>query len=74
MIKSDIGINAGIIWNLLSEKGKLSIRRIGEHTNYKDSLIHLALGWLVRENKIRFSEKNDTLYVELINNFSETYY
>lgn len=74
MIKNDIRINAGIIWSLLSEKGELSIREIGEYTNYAGPMIHLTLGWLAQENKIRFSEKNDALYVGLTSNFSETYY
>jgi hypothetical protein len=31
MYKADIGVNAGVIWRLLSEKGELSIREIGEY-------------------------------------------
>ncbi len=46
MLKKDIGIDAGTIWRHLSEKGILSIREIGELTNYRDGLILMALGWL----------------------------
>jgi Protein of unknown function (DUF2582). len=74
MIKNDIGINAGVIWNLLSQNGKLTIRGIEEYTSYRDSMIHLALGWLARENKITFSVDNDNLYVELTNTYLEMYY
>lgn len=74
MIKNDIGINAGVIWNLLSQNGKLTIRGIEEYTNYRNSMIHLALGWLARENKITFSVDNDNLYVELTNTYLEMYY
>lgn len=74
MLKSDIGINAGIIWNLLAEKGKLTIREIGELSEFKDTLINMALGWLSRENKIRFFDENDHLYIELNHSVSETYY
>ncbi|WP_029904653.1 winged helix-turn-helix domain-containing protein [Prevotella sp. 10(H)] len=74
MLKSDIGINAGIIWNLLAENGKLTLREIGELTNFKDSPINMALGWLSRENKIRFFSENDHLYIELNHSVSETYY
>jgi len=73
MLKRDIGINAGAIWRHLHEKGKLSITELEELTNYKVSLIFLALGWLSRENKISFSDENGNLYVEL-SNFSEIYY
>ena len=67
MYKNDVGINAGVIWHLLSENGAMSIREIGEHTNYKEVFIFLALGWLARENKILFFEKHEVLYVELMN-------
>ncbi|GAB6121724.1 winged helix-turn-helix domain-containing protein [Dysgonomonas termitidis] len=74
MLKNDIGINAGIIWNLLAEKGKLTIREIGEFSDFKDSLINMALGWLSRENKVRFFDENGHLYIELNHSVSETYY
>jgi hypothetical protein len=59
MYKNDIGINAGVIWHLLSHKGALSIREIGELTNYRESFMFLALGYLSRESKIRFFEKTE---------------
>lgn len=74
MLKSDIGINAGTIWQLLSEKGILSVGELEELTGYKDSMILLALGWLARENKISFSVKDGSLFVELSKGFSEMYY
>lgn len=74
MLKKDIGIDARAIWRHLSEKGILSVRQIGELTNYRDGLILMALGWLARENKIYFLEKNDALYVELVPSSPEMYY
>jgi hypothetical protein len=35
MYKTDLGINAGVIWRLLSEKGELSVREIGENGIFK---------------------------------------
>lgn len=74
MLKNDIGINAGTIWHILSEEGQLSIRELGELTNYKDAMIFYALGWLAREHKIKFLIREDTTYVELVNSFNERYY
>lgn len=75
MLKNDIGINAGAIWTLLSEKGKLSLKEIIELTNFKEYYILLALGWLSRENKISFSDKNGVLYIEInVYQMSEIYY
>lgn len=74
MLRDDIGINAGIIWNLLYEKGELSIMELCELTNYREDMISLALGWLAREDKIRFFEAENALCVELNNGFNELYY
>lgn len=73
-MKNDVGLDAGKIWHLLSERGVLSIRKIGEVTHYRESFIFLALGWLARENKIRFFDKSGDLHVELNVPLSETYY
>ncbi|MBK5722270.1 winged helix-turn-helix domain-containing protein [Dysgonomonas sp. Marseille-P4677] len=74
MSKDDVGNKSGTIWLLLSDKGKLSIREIGEFTNCKDSLIFLALGWLLREDKVRIIDMNGVLHVELKKCVSELYY
>ena len=73
MLKNDIGINAGIIWQLLSDKGMLSIISIVEITRFEMSSILLALGWLAREDKIVFID-NDILSVELNYPTTEIYY
>ena len=74
MLKNDIGIDAGVIWHLLSENGRLSVREIGEHTSYREGLIFMSLGWLARENKIRILDIDGRLFAELDNVHNETYY
>lgn len=74
MLKEDIQVNAGIIWYLLSEKGLLSIRQIEEFTNYEEKMILLSLGWLAREKKVNFVEKNDNIHIEIKSTFQEIYY
>lgn len=75
MIKSDVGMNAGSILTLLSDKGRMSIREIGDYTHYKDKAIFMALGWLLREDKVIFMDKNGLLCVEAKNIcLSEIYY
>ena len=74
MYKNDICINAGNIWHLLSENGALSIREITEITKYQEEFLFMALGWLARENKVHFFEKNGALNVDLIHVMSEMYY
>ena len=74
MYKNDVNINADVIWRLLSEKKELSIMEIGELTNFREAFIYLALGWLLREDKIHFSEKNGMVYVRLNQIVPEMYF
>ena len=74
MIKNDIEINAKTINHLLFDKGELSIRQISELTGYEERMIILAIGWLARENKIRFFEKEDNIHIELNHRISEMYF
>lgn len=57
-IKS-IGKYAGNIWKSLNENEYLSQKKILELTQLKNNEFHLGIGWLVKENKIKKSEKNN---------------
>ena len=75
MLKFEIGSNAGNILGLLTEKGRMSLREIGEVTHYKDISISLAIGWLLREGKIVIHNVNGKLFFETsMANISEIYY
>lgn len=74
MIKDDVGLCAGTIYALLSEKGKLNLRKIGELTRRRESSIYMSIGWLLRENKISVSRVNDELFYELQSTYHEVYY
>lgn len=67
MVNTEVGLDAGRVWQLLSERKVLSVRKIGEMTSWRESHIYLALGWLARENKVRFSDQGGMMYVELMN-------
>ena len=73
MISNDIGTNAGNIYMLLSQRGSLTLRKIGELTHRKESVIFLSLGWLLRENKINVSERNGEWFYELKQEINNTY-
>lgn len=62
---NDVERNAGHVYRLLEQNGRLSLRKIGEFTHRKESLIFLAIGWLLRESKINISEANGELFFEL---------
>ncbi|MDR1129992.1 MAG: winged helix-turn-helix domain-containing protein [Prevotellaceae bacterium] len=50
---------------MLRENGALNIREIGEYTHFQESFICYSLGWLAREDKILFYEKEGMLYIKL---------
>ena len=71
MFKNNIWINAGKIRRLLLENGTLSIREIEDYSLIGEPLIYYSLGWLAREDKVRFFEKGDAVYVELKTIFTD---
>lgn len=74
MEKKNIGSNAGIIWNYLYQRGKSSIRELGEHTNLSSLNLGLAIGWLARENKIQFTTEDELMLIELVAEPTDIYY
>jgi hypothetical protein len=66
MTNEIIGTNAGLVWNTLNGTGKLSVRDLKKQTKIKtDKVLFAALGWLAKEGKLLFSEKEDDLFVSL---------
>lgn len=61
-----IGTNAGLVWLALSEGSTLSIKEVKKLTKIKaEKDVYAALGWLAREGKISFTEKDGEQYVSL---------
>lgn len=58
MTKQTIGENAGQIWQLLKEKGEMQLNELLEISKIQESDLNRSLGWLAREDKIAFYEKN----------------
>ena len=54
-----IGCWAGLVWNSLNEADILDIKQIKKITKLKEKEICAALGWLAREDKIKFEESED---------------
>lgn len=73
MLKKEIGLDAGVVWQLLFDRGRLSLREIGELSSLSDKRILLAIGWLARENKVILTENENQFYVELIQIDSQFY-
>jgi len=66
MIKSQIGINAGKVWQFLDEKKESSLKEIKSELSLKNEDLWLALGWLARENKVFFYKENKDYRITLV--------
>ena len=55
------GKNAGKIWNTLSKHGSLTENTLIKKTGLNKEDFYVAIGWLAKENKIYFDEKNYSL-------------
>jgi len=51
-IIGEFGLNAGKVWNILNSCGSLTEDELIEKTGLDMEKIHIAVGWLARENKI----------------------
>ena len=61
-----IGTNAGAIWTALSENGAMNTKELKKAAKIKtDKDLYLAMGWLLREDKINVTEADKVITVEL---------
>lgn len=63
MNKSDIGLNAGKIWRLLSNYAKWDYGTLKRKSGLKDKELGAALGWLACEDKIVLHQEDGELYI-----------
>ena len=59
------GLNAGKVWRILNEKGELSMFELCRELGLTFEEVAVAIGWLARENKISFREKDNMLFVKI---------
>jgi hypothetical protein len=64
-MQEKIGTNAGLIWNLLHEKGSKGVKELKKLTKLTEKDIYAAIGWLAREEKLSFEKKEDDLYLAI---------
>ena len=61
-----IGSDAGIIWQVINDNKDIKITDLKKLTKMEIKNIYLALGWLARENKVFFFERENELAICLI--------
>jgi len=65
MSQTQIGETAGNIWQTLSTQGPLTFAALMEEINVPQSLFFMAIGWLSREDKLRFESSGGDYTVHL---------
>jgi hypothetical protein len=61
----EIGETAGAIWQVLSSDGPQTFAALMEEVDAPQSIFFMAVGWLSREDKLRFEAANGDYLVSL---------
>ncbi len=64
-MKKQIITTAGRIWRVLGDKGRMDIAQLPRSLKEKSVIVYQALGWLAREDKIRYVKRSGKVYVSL---------
>lgn len=64
-MQAKIGKTAGLVWQILKEKDAVEISSLPRMSKEKSVIVYQALGWLARENKLKYRKKGDKVYVSL---------
>ncbi len=65
MLIQKVGETAGLIWLALDSGGPLKLTVLKKQLKANDVTLHMALGWLAREDKIEMSTSGRTFLVQL---------
>ena len=61
-----IGTNAGLVWKVLNEGGRMNVKQLKKATKLIDKDLYAALGWLAKENKLAFEDLDGDVFVSLV--------
>lgn len=64
-MQTKIGLAAGDIWKILKAESDIVLTRLQRKTLLPANLFFMGLGWLARENKIKFTVVKRTIRVSL---------
>ena len=65
-MNAKVGMHAGDVWTALSQNGELDVKELKKAARLKNEKdLFLALGWLLREDKLVITEEEKTLKVAL---------
>ncbi len=62
---TEIGAAAGRIWRYLAQHREATLRQLQQGTRLPERLVHMGVGWLAREEKLRFVQQRGVLKLAL---------
>lgn len=65
MMIEEIGDAAGAVWRCLQDSGPQNMSSLKKKLKLDDKCLYVSLGWLAREDKIIFQQKNRAIVVAL---------
>ncbi len=72
-MKDRIGEIAGKIWTILGENQNVNISKLPKLLKENGEIVYQALGWLAREDKIKYHTKDRKTFVSLSNGEREIF-
>lgn len=57
---------AGKVWKTLGEKGPVSVAQLAKGLKINAEITNQAIGWLAREDKIKYIEKGSRVLISLV--------
>jgi len=66
MMITNVGSLAGAVWTALNENGEMAVKDLKKAAKIKNEKdLFLALGWLLREDKVEMAEEDKLITVTL---------
>ena len=66
MTKDKVIQAAGKTWKTLGEQGPISVAQLAKAIKLNDDIVNQAVGWLAREDKIKYIQKGNKTLVTLV--------
>jgi hypothetical protein len=60
-----VGETAGLIWQAIDSQGPIKTTALKKLLKTNDTILHMALGWLAREDKIEMTASGRAFLVQL---------
>ncbi len=64
-MKNRIGETAGEIWKVLKQKEEVNLNFLPRMLGEKAQIVHQAVGWLAREDKIEYRTRGGKTFISL---------